>query len=117
MVEELIASPSMMTREYRDRRNKVYVSFSNDRLFRITIYYEDNNPAETLFNGFMKDLSDEYGQPQVISSGTNYEWRMGRVVVSLSRYSDSYLKNHGLSQICELELRVDQPIESNLRYF
>jgi len=117
LVEELRGSPSLLTREYRDRRTKIYVSFSNNRLFRITLYLNDDHPSEPAFNGFMKDLTDEYGEPQVIVFDTNYEWRIGRVIISLSRYSDSYLKQHSLSQICELELRVNQPVESNLEYF
>ena len=118
LVEELLGvSPSLITREYRDKKTKIYASFSNDRLFRITIYLDDDHPSEPAFNGFMKDLTDEYGEPQVIVFDTNYEWRIGRVIISLSRYSDSYLKQHSLSQICELELRVNQPVESNLEYF
>ena len=110
------ASPSLVTWEYRDRKNKIYVAFSNDRLFRITIYFEDDYPSEPIFNGFMKDLTDEYGKPQVIVSDTNYEWHIGRITISLSRYSDSYIEKHSLSQTCELELRVNQPVESNLNY-
>jgi len=117
LVEEFRGSPFLLTREYRDKRTKIYVSFSNDRLFRITLYLNDDHPSETTFNGFMKDLTDEYGQPQVIATDTNYEWHIERVIISLSRYSDSYLKQHGLSQICELELRVNQPAVSNLEYF
>ena len=109
LVEELLgASPSIVTREYRGGRNKIYVSFSNDRLFRITIYFDDRNPSESIFNGFMKDLRDEYGEPRVIVSDTNYEWHIGSVVISLSRYSESYLKQYGISQVCELELRVSR---------
>ena len=119
LVEELRgSSPSLVTREYRERRrNRIYASFLNERLFRITLYLEDDHPSDPAFNGFMKDLTDEYGEPQVIVSDTNYEWRIGRVTISLSRYSSSHIRQFGLTQTCELELRVNQPVEYNLNYF
>ena len=111
------SSPHLITWEFRDKRNRVYTAFSNDRLYRITLYLEDNHPSEPMFNVFLKDLADEYGKPQIITYDTSYEWHIGRVSILLSRYSDSDLEKYGLSQTCELELQINQPVEYNLRYF